>query len=255
MRRFFFDPDSRKEDVVSFAREESKHIVKVLRLEDGAEVELFDGRGNLFRGELSIPTGGRTRVLTARITARLENPEDNGPKLTVIQGFLKGDKMDTVVQKCTELGVNTFCPAFFSRCQGRPAHHNSEKKLTRWERIGLASCKQCMRTRPMEIFRPGTFSEIIGMDVITAAELKLLFWEEEKETTLHNLNVVRDMKKLGNISSVAVILGPEGGISPEEVRLAREKGFVSVSLGKRVLRAETATVAAAALVQFLTGRI
>lgn len=245
MRRFFFDPNTRSGDTVTLSKEESRHIAKVLRLEAGAEVELLDGMGTIYSGEII----GLGRIVEAKITGIIDEQTESADSILIFQAILKGEKMDTVVQKCTELGVTTMLPFHSSRCQGKLNSAAALKKQSRWQRIGLAACKQCMRPLPMEIEAPMSFKEAIESDLFTEKSVRLLFWEEE-----NNLHL-RDVKSFSAEGSVALLLGPEGGLSPEEVALARKHGWVTVSLGKRILRAETATLTAVSIVQFLAGRL
>jgi len=245
MRRFFFDPKTRRGDTVTLSKEESRHIKKVLRLEVGSEAELLDGEGIVYSGEIT-EIG---RLVAVKITGILNAKDESSGYLQVCQAILKGEKMDTVVQKCTELGVSTMIPYQSSRCQGKLDPVTGQKKHGRWQRIGLAACKQCMRPLPMDIEEPSPFEEAICHGGLGEETLRILFWEEEKKVHLH------DIERLPSADSIAVLLGPEGGLSEEEVELARQHGWVSVSLGQRILRAETATLTAVSIVQYLAGRL
>lgn len=246
MRRFYFDPLTRQGDEVSLSSEESHHIVKVLRLSAGEYVELLDGQGTVFRAVI-VGTGRRVALRLEGIAATAPEPDKT---LRVGQGILKGDKMDTVVQKCTELGVTRFTPFHSSRCQGRLDPIQAGKKHERWQRIGLEACKQCLRLTVPQLDVPAGYGELLqGMATASGQSLRLLFWEEEKE--LH----LRDLPELAAAPSVFLLLGPEGGFTREEVELARAGGFRTVSLGERILRAETATLTAVAIVQFLAGNL
>ena len=154
--------------------------------------------------------------------------------------------MDTVVQKCTELGVSRFSPFASSRCQGKADLGQNRKRHERWQRIGLAACKQCLRPRLMQIDAPVDLADLLRD---TDATLCLLFWEEEKAVHL------QDIPELPEAQSVALLLGPEGGFSREEIDLARRFGWLTVSLGERILRAETATLTAVSIVQYLSGNL
>ena len=245
MRRFFFDPKSRRGDRVTLSKEESRHIKKVLRLEVGCAVELLDGEGGLYAAEIAVIE----RSVEVAITGILSEKDDSSGSILVCQAILRGEKMDTVVQKCTELGVTTMVAFQSSRCQGKLDAAGGAKKHGRWQRIGLAACKQCMRHLPMHIVEPISFKEAICHDGLDDKTLRILFWEEEKQVHL------RDIKEITSTDSIALLLGPEGGLSPEEVELAREHGWVSVSLGERILRAETATLTAVSIVQYMAGRL
>ncbi len=246
MRRFFFDPASRCGEQVTLTADESKHVTKVLRLKPGTEVELLDGLGRVFSGEI-CSTGKWVQV---DITGILIDSQETLGHLRVLQAMLKGDKMDSVVQKCTELGVAEMVPFHSSRCQGKLNSSIAEKKHGRWQRIGLAACKQCFRPKPMSIVSPISINEALTRRAADSdSSLKLLFWEEERLVRL------QDIEGIEGADSIEILLGPEGGISEEEVAQAKTNGWQTVSLGENVLRAETATVTAVSIVQFLSGRL
>lgn len=228
---------------------ESRHISKVLRLPPGAEVELLDGLGKVYMAVI-LETGHTVRARL--VTEGQEAAGIKGIKLTVGQGFLKGKKMDTVVQKCTELGVDHFTPFWSSRCQGKIAEVQGSKKHERHVRIAESACKQCYRSRLMAIDETVEFGDMIsryGQPENT--QLRLLFWEEERNYSLHDLKILDPVQ----FDQVIVLLGPEGGLAETEVAMARAKGWQTVSLGSRILRAETATLAAVSIVQYLMKNI
>jgi 16S rRNA (uracil1498-N3)-methyltransferase len=222
---------------------ESHHIRSVLRLQTGRHVELFDGAGGVHLAEL-VEMSGKVR---ARIISSTIDKEGVGTPLWVGQGLLKGKNMDTVIQKCTELGVNTLLPVMTSRCQGKPDPARDGKKHERWLRIVEEACKQCGRSRPMELVETTDFQGIIESSGTGSAGLKILFWEEERD--VH----IQDLPPLQGVGMVHILLGAEGGFTKEEVSVAREAGWRTVSLGKRILRAETATLASVAILQHLLG--
>lgn len=242
MRRFFFDAADRKGDRVFLSAGEARHIVKVLRLGPGAEVELLDGTGRVYPAAIVRVERGVELVLGQPLEQELEE----GLDLLLVQGILKGDKMDMVVQKATELGVTRLLPVHTSRCQGRLSA--AVKKQERWQRIALAACKQCMRPRTMEVCEPVALSA--GLSCAGTEAVKILFWEEEKRVSLHDME-----KQCASATCLALFLGPEGGITSEEVELARDLGWQPAGLGKRILRAETASLTAVALVQYLSGNM
>jgi 16S rRNA (uracil1498-N3)-methyltransferase len=244
MRRFFFNPDSRRGDSIFLPAEESHHVTKVLRLAVGSAIELLDGRGSVYQAVI-VATGRQVEV---RIVAVIAQNDGAGKTIWVGQGILKGEKMDTVVQKCTELGVNRFTPFQSSRCQGKADQAQNRKRHERWQRIGLAACKQCLRPQLMHLDAPISLADML-QEEDGVQPLRLLFWEEEKAVHL------QDLPALPKTQSVALLLGPEGGFSVEEVDLARQSGWISVSLGERILRAETATLTAVSVVQFLIGNL
>ncbi|SDP37273.1 16S rRNA (uracil(1498)-N(3))-methyltransferase [Desulforhopalus singaporensis] len=245
MRRFFFDPEQRCGDIVTLSAQESKHLIRVLRLKEGTEVELLDGLGNVFSG-VTVVGNKDVQVEITGVCPPSSGPSGN---LCVWQAVLKGEKMDTVVQKCTELGVVAVYPYWAERCQGRLDQQMAAKKLSRWQRISLAACKQCFRREPMIIERPAPADELFAKRERVENGLSLLFWEEEKEVHL------RDVKGIADAPAIDLMLGPEGGLSENEVGAAVNNGWQTVGLGERILRAETATLTAVSIVQYLSGRL
>lgn len=238
MRRFLVDPRTIAGSLATLSAEEAHHIVAVLRLQPGTAVELIDGQGVVYAGRLE--TVGKARV-TVRILAREEVQENAGPRLHLLQALLKGKKMDVVVQKATELGVHTLYPLVTRYSEGRG---NPERQAERWQRIMVEACKQCRRAQPMRI------APLIDLAGIALPESgpRILFWEGEATEALRP-------EFLSRPGPVCLFLGPEGGLHQEEADEARAKGFQAVSLGRRILRAETATLAAVAIVQYLTGAL
>lgn len=245
MRRFFFDPHVRNGDRVFLSEEESRHISKVLRLKAGDIIELLDGLGAVFRAVITAVG----RQVEAEIEEIITRQVGVGKPIWIWQAILKGEKMDTVVQKCTELGVTGMIPFQSSRCQGKFDQMQGRKKHQRWQRIGLEACKQCLRLNTINIDEPTTYPESLEKKSGDDSIVRLLFWEEEKTTTLGD---ILDITKAG---SLGLMLGPEGGFTREEIDQARLSGWRTVSLGDRILRAETATISAVSIVQYLAGNL
>ncbi|RPH43515.1 MAG: 16S rRNA (uracil(1498)-N(3))-methyltransferase [Desulfobulbaceae bacterium] len=246
MRRFFFEPSTRRGDKVFLSEEESSHLVRVLRLKKDQEIELIDGIGGLYRAV--IMDLGKT--VTARIVEERVMREVGKKSLWVGQGLLKGKKMDTTIQHCTELGVARLTPFVSSRCQGRLDEMQGRKKSDRWERIVVSSCKQCRRTQQMHVDEVVDFTGMLALANREPDILRLVFWEEETDVHLQEI-MAADQSN----AKVCILLGPEGGFSRAEMAAARDLGWQTVSLGNRILRAETATLTAVSLVQFLIGNL
>jgi 16S rRNA (uracil1498-N3)-methyltransferase len=244
MKRFFFEAKQRRGEDVVLPEEESHHLVKVMRLAVGAVVELLDGSGNIYTAQIT----DLGRRVTARIQDKITLPQPSGPNLWVGQGILKGEKMDTVMQKCTELGVSTVVPFRSSRCQGKMDELQAEKKQDRWQRISLAACKQSLRPWLMEIEPAVEFGAMLALRS-AATKLRLMFWEDEREQQLSGIT------NWNKVESIGILLGPEGGFTADEVAEARLAGWQTVSLGGLILRAETATLAAVSICQFLAGNL
>lgn len=164
--------------------------------------------------------------------------------------FSKGKKMDDTIQQCTELGVARLTPFFSSRCQGRLDDLRGRQKSERWSRIAASACKQCKRMEQMDIDDIVDYPSMVDLPDRDAGLLRFIFWEEEKDFRLET-----SMMTAPGIERVCILLGPEGGFSRAEITAARELGWQTVSLGSRILRAETATISAVAIVQHLVGNL
>ena len=245
MNRFLFDPTAGDGNIILLSKEESRHIAKSLRLRAGTEIELFDGKGTVF-GAVILEVGRRVKV---RLNHCLGRGDIQAKPVRVLQGMLKGKKMDTLVQKCTELGAASFHPFTSGRCQVRADKTQNNRRQERWQRITIAACKQCLRNQPLLLQETVPFAELLELDGLDSHPLRLLFWEEEKEVRLS------DLPPFDQFDSVHLLLGPEGGFSKEEVQLAGAGGWKAVSLGERILRAETATLSALSIAQYLAGNI
>ena len=246
MRRFVFDPEMQDDDKVLLSTAESYHITRVLRLQPGTGIEVLDGRGGVYAAEI-VEVGPSVVI---RLLGRREEGDSGRVRLWVGQGLLKGGKMDGTVQQCTELGVTRLTPFVSSRCQGSINEQRGRHKAERWERIVVAACKQCRRSTLMRVDEPIDFMAMITEVDDGPGTLRLIFWEEEQDFRLH-----RDLLRPETIDTVCILLGPEGGLAPAEIAAARESGWQTVSLGRRILRAETATLTAVSLVQYLAGNL
>lgn len=244
MRRFFFDPAQKTDDSVTLSDEESHHIRDVLRLRPGHPLELMDGKGGVYNAEIV----NVTPLVSVKILSMTPLLNDS-TILVVGQAMLKTKKMDLLMQKCTELGATVVTPVLSHRCQVKNEQARRGKRHERWRRISDEACKQCLRGVAMDISDPVAVHDFITAGPVTDNEQKILFWEGEKECLTHGL------PPLGSCQSVKLLLGPEGGFTPEEVALAVEHGWRTVSLGRRTLRGETATIAALSIVQHLLGNM
>ncbi|ADH85227.1 16S rRNA (uracil(1498)-N(3))-methyltransferase [Desulfurivibrio alkaliphilus] len=237
MRRFFIDPEAIQGREASLTGSDAHHLQHVLRLTPGERVELFDGRGTVYQAAIDHIEPGLTRLT-------LLSSSDTPPDRLAIhlgQAMLKGKKMDLVVQKCTELGVRSLRPYTSQHTTTPPP---GAEKLARWQRIIHESCKQCNQPWPPSCHPPQTFAELLA----DAADfdLRLICWEEPEAPPLSNI-----AEQLGAPASVLVLIGPEGGFSREEIDLARQAGFIVIGLGRRILRAETASIVIIALLQYI----
>lgn len=220
-----------------------RHMARVLRLKAGAAVALTDDAGRRLTGIIQ-EVGAKT--LTVRIDVRESAPEPaEGLRVTLYQGLPKGEKLDLILQKCTELGVSEVVTFDAARSVVKLSGERGTNRLERCERIVQEAARQCGRRLPPRVALGGGLETVLRE---ARQEVKLLLWEDERTVGLRE--AFAGVKAPG---SVAVVVGPEGGLTPEEVGQARAQGFRSVSLGRRILRTETAGLAMLAILQFHWG--
>lgn len=237
MHRFILNESAAPGRVLALDEDERNHALRVLRMENGDEAEAADAAGNLFR--VRLVTGGpdaSLEILEA-VEAR-EAPVD----VTLYQGFPKFDKLEFTVQKATELGVKRIEPVFMARCVVKLDRRECAKRMERVTKIAREAVKQCGRNLCPEI---GTG---ISVKEMPKHELMLLPWEDARGVRIRDVYRAHPEAK-----DIAVIIGPEGGISPEEVEGMKALGAIPVTLGPRILRTETASVAAVTEVMTLWG--
>ncbi|MCO1335497.1 16S rRNA (uracil(1498)-N(3))-methyltransferase [Microbulbifer sp. OS29] len=222
----------------------SRHLVKVLRLGAGHPLTLFDGSGGEYRAEL-IEAGKRARVNVGEFC-----PEDRQSPLalTLAIGISRGDRFDWVIQKATELGVGAIQPLFTERCEVKLSSDRLQKKLGHWRQITISACEQCERNRVPEIAEPVKLAQYLqGSSQDSEAQAKLVL-HHRTELDLHQWQAER-----GKPTSALLLVGPEGGLSQMEIDAALTQDFMPLRLGPRVMRTETAPVAALSVLQFQWG--
>ncbi|HYY93341.1 MAG TPA: 16S rRNA (uracil(1498)-N(3))-methyltransferase [Pyrinomonadaceae bacterium] len=250
-RRFYAPPEAFAPDGarVVLSAEESRHLRDVLRLREDDEAYVFDGEGREFACVVRGDGGGRGRAsATLEVRGPVEPPRPESPlELTLGVALLKGEKFDLVVQKATELGVMRVVPLETRRADVRLRDaKEAARRVERWRRLALEASKQSGRARVPAVAEPTTLDSLTS-DAPRADELRLLFAERGGDgldaITFNN----------GSRPVVTALVGPEGGWDDEEIALARGRGSTIITLGGRTLRAETAAIAVAALLQHLFG--
>lgn len=243
MHRFYPDPDQSRDDLEFLTAEDSRHALTVLRLKPGARVEVISG-GCPWLAEIVCE---ENRIVCVRRISSLPSTE---PKLsiTLFQGIPKADKMDLIVQKATELGVSRIVPVSMERCVVRLSSADGIRKTERWRKISREAGKQSGRCVLPDIPEPVALEKLV--DRIDLPALNVVPWEEAGcfgPLAFHESHPFTD--------SLGILIGPEGGISPAEITLLRSKGFFPMTLGKRILRTETAGIAAVAAFLSLYGEM
>ena len=237
MHSCYISPPQISEDTIHINESERHHLLNVLRLKVDAHVEVFDGVGNRYIASLCDT---RTSPLQAKILQHQFHPH-TPPYITLFQGLPKFDKMDLIVQKTTEIGVNEIAPMICQR--SIPKSVLQEKRTVRWQRIANEAAKQCKRPHFAHLFAPQGLEECIGR--VDHLDLLILLWEGEKRQELKEI-----LQNHGEAKSVGLFVGPEGGFTDEEVELALQAGCVSATFGDNILRTETAAIVGVASVMY-----
>ncbi len=229
MARFFVNKEAIFEDKILITDADAHHIARSLRMAEGDEVTVCDGCGKEYICTL-------TRIRDAECECRIDSVAEGGSEppvsITLCMAYPKGDKLETVIQKAVELGVARIIPFESSRCIKRPKAEKVEKQLSRLQRIAEEAAKQCGRARIPTVTPPMSYSDMLKE--ATKSKISLLCYENEDGKT------VKDALPEKAPDSISIIVGSEGGFSPEEADTAVLAGALSVSLGKRILRCETA---------------
>jgi 16S rRNA (uracil1498-N3)-methyltransferase len=244
LRRFHIDNANIIQTRAAIRGGEANHIKNVLRMGKGEGLLLFDDQGNEYEAVIEAVTPQGVELEIIETVPFI--PREKGFELHVAQSFLKDKKMDLLIRQITELGVAVWHPFFSERSIPQPGRDRVGHRMERWEKIAREAQKQCLRNHPIIIEPPVAFQGII--DQGSHADVRVIFWEEEAMAIGDTLKAQDRAPE-----KVFMIIGPEGGFSSQEIALAKEKGFVSLSLGPRLLKAETAAIAACALMQFLFG--
>ena len=243
-RRFYAPPDAFAADAKSatLSVDETRHLRDVLRLRTGDQVYVFDGEGREFRAQVQQIARDTTKLTI--IEAAAPASAESCLNLKIGVALLKGEKFDLVVQKLTELGVTHVIPIITNRADVRiRSQADAVRKLIRWKRIVLEASKQCGRARLMTIEKPISFSEAIGRPAV-AGDARIIFAERAGDSLTATAG-----RLAKSPDKVSALTGPEGGWTDDEIDQARNAGWQIVTLGGRTLRAETAVVTCAALLQ------
>ena len=240
MHRFFTTPENITDEKVILRGSDVAHVRKVLRLKRGDRIQVLDGCGNCYTVILSIV--GHDTIECSINSKEDANNCESPLRISLGQGMVKGVGFDGIVRKSVELGVDKVVPVSANRCVSKLSQEDATKKMDRWQRIAIEASKQCGRSRVPDIGpKLATVKEFCFF--YRESDLKLIFWEEERSIR------IKDLSHKNQLKSAAILIGPEGGFSSKEVESSKKYGFESVSLGPRLLRTDTAPLAAISILQ------
>ena len=241
MTRFFVAPEQMQQKFITLTGENAQHA-KVLRLKAGEEVLLCDGQGN--ECLCAVSDVSKEQVSVVVLDSKLSESEA-AVRVSVYMAFPKADKLEHVIQKATELGAFEIVAFPSARCVSKPDEKSLQKKLERWQKIAASAAEQSGRGRIPKVVILGSFQDALERGA--KADKALMFYENEQATTL------RMAMEQETASTISLLTGPEGGLEEKEVERARAAGFQICTLGKRILRCETAPLCALSAVMYACG--
>ena len=241
MTRFFVSPEELQPEFLVLTGENAQHA-KVLRLKNGEEVLVCDGEGRECLCTVSDVSPGQISLVVKK---RQESETEAAVRVSVYMAFPKADKLEHVIQKATELGAYEIVAFPSARCISKPDEKSLKKKLERWQKIAASAAEQSGRGRIPQVLTVGSYAEALNRAV--QADKAILFYENERATTL------RMALEAGEYQTVSLLTGPEGGLEEKEVKQALSAGLQVCTLGKRILRCETAPLCALSAVMYASG--
>lgn len=241
MVRFFVSPEELNQTTAMLTGENAQHA-KVLRLKAGEQVLLCDGEG---REALCAVTDFGKDFCNVEILQCRDASTEAAVRVSVYMAFPKSDKLEHVIQKATELGAYEIVTFPSERCISRPDEKSLKKKLERWQKIALSAAEQSGRGRIPRVVILDSFAQALSR--AAEADKALMFYEHEEAVTLHMA------LSEGSFTSVSLLTGPEGGLEEKEVEQARAAGLQVCTLGRRILRCETAPLCALSAVMYAAG--
>ncbi|MFN3879950.1 MAG: 16S rRNA (uracil(1498)-N(3))-methyltransferase [Nitrincola lacisaponensis] len=235
--RFFEDQPLAGLQQLTLSDKVAQHAGKVLRMREGDRLSLFNGDGCDYLAEI---TQLDKRQIQVQLLETQQTVRESPLQIEIGQALSRGERMDYAVQKATEMGCHRIAPLFTERCEVRLSSERQDKRQRHWQQVATSACEQSLRNCLPEILPPQTLEDWLNN---CQADLKLVL-HPHQAAALSGYQPPR---------SVALLIGPEGGLTDDEVALAKTKGFHPLSLGPRVMRTETAPVAACAVLHYLWG--
>lgn len=240
MHRFFLPQIFAEE--MKITGKDAHHICNVLRMQIGEKIQIATADSIVALMEITELNNDFVKIKLLEIINEVHEPN---VKVTIAQALVKGEKMDYIIQKSIEIGANRIIPIIMNNCVVQLDAKKAEKKITRWNKIAEAAAKQCKRDIIPIVDKVSKFKDVLQEDEF---DLKIIASECERQISLKEV-----LRKNSEAKNILVIIGPEGGITAEELDLASKNNACAISLGKRILRAETASLVALVAIMYETG--
>jgi 16S rRNA (uracil1498-N3)-methyltransferase len=221
-----------------------KYLKQVMRLKQGDRIKIFDGFGQEFEAVIKSYTAKKVLIELGKLIPST-NKEIN---ITLAQAIPKAKKMDIIIKTAAELGTDRIIPFDSARSVVHITQEKSSSKVSRWQKIAMEAARSSHSSYITQVSEVSSFSDMLTLALKDA--LKLIFWEEECQKTVKD--VLQD-KRISDTKDFLVVVGPEGGFSKDEIAKAKESGLVSVSLGRQILKVETAAAAILSIIQYEKG--
>ncbi len=235
--RFFYPELNPKNKTFTLPESAHRHAVQVLRLKKGAIFSVFDGQGVEYFATLeSVAKRESTAILGEQIEEKNESPLI----ITLLQGISRGERMDFALQKAVELGVNKVIPVVTERCNVQLSNGRADKRLAHWRGVMISACEQSGRSVLPELSDVTSLEEAVSNN-------------QDSNKLVLDPQAKVGFSSVGKQQNISLLIGPEGGLSEQEVQIAKDHAFQAVNFGPRILRTETAAVAAIAVMQTLWG--
>jgi len=248
MPKFFVRNNQINDNKITIKGEDVNHIVNVLRLKEDDEIQICnsDTRENYITKIISIDS----EKVICDILNKLDKTSESNIYITIFQGLPKADKMELIIQKCVELGVNEITPVNMERCIVKLDSKGESKKIERWQKIAEVAAKQSGRDFITKINNINNIKDICNL--VSKYDILLVAYECEEENSLKQ--EIQNLKQLNkNDLKIGILIGPEGGISKEEIESVLQAGAKTITLGKRILRTETVAFVMASILQYELG--
>ena len=233
MYKFFVEDKQINENKVNIIGKDVNHIKNVLRLEVEEQICICNKETSI--SFLCKITKLDNNFVICEILEEIEDTTESNTYIHIFQGLPKSDKLEFIIEKCTEIGVKEITPVSMKRSIVKLEERDKTKKLNRWQKIAEVAAKQSKRDTILKVNNVINFQNIF--ENVKDYDILLVAYEEEEENTLKE--ILKRYKNKGNIK-IAVIIGPEGGIDEKEINICKDNKFISITLGKRILRTETA---------------
>lgn len=236
MQKIFVETNQIQEDNITIMGPDVNHIATVLRMQKGEKLQICN-QDTLENYMVTIQEIQKEKILT-KVIEKLQTTVESNVKIDLYQGLPKADKMEFIIQKTTELGIDSITPVDMVRCVVKLEEKEAKKKIERWQKIAVSGAKQSKRDKIPTVESKAKLREVASK--IENYDVFLIAYEDEKENSLK-----QELQKIEpkETYKIGILVGPEGGLEEKEVRELQEKGAKVVSLGKRILRTETAPIA------------